>query len=158
MMTSSNLNLTFQIMSDNTQIKDQFKAKFPQKSTWREEAQKRAKQPFDKYATKIAIRILRELRAQKMSQKQLAEILEVSPQQVNKWVKGKSSFQTDTIVRIEDALGINIISINTNESHSECRAEDNCQIISISRSQNVTTRKNSALKQIIFEKMKVSDF
>ena len=62
----------------------------------------------------IALHILRTLREKNMSQKDLAEILEVSPQQVNKWVKGKENFRLETLVKIETALGTSFISVPKN--------------------------------------------
>jgi transcriptional regulator with XRE-family HTH domain len=69
---------------------------------------------LDKSA-KIAIKILREIRAQKekngMSQKKLAEILFVSPQYINKIVKGQENLSLETICKIEKVLGISLIEI-----------------------------------------------
>lgn len=66
-------------------------------------------------SAKIAIKILREIRAQKekngMSQKKLAEILFVSPQYINKIVKGQENFSLETICKIEKVLGISLIEI-----------------------------------------------
>lgn len=59
----------------------------------------------------IALNILRTIRAKGMSQKELAEKLSVSPQQVNKWVKGKENFTLDTISKIEIVLNIQLIKI-----------------------------------------------
>ena len=39
-----------------------------------------------------------------MTQKQLSEALNVSPQVVNKWLKGKENFTLETISKIETAL------------------------------------------------------
>jgi len=60
---------------------------------------------------KIAFRILRTLRQTNTSQKQLAEMLAVSPQQVNKWVKGSENFSIGTIMKIQQALNIILIEI-----------------------------------------------
>ncbi len=69
---------------------------------------------LDKSA-RIAIKILREIRTQKgengMSQKKLAEILNVSPQYVNKIVKGQENLSLETICKIEKVLGISLIEI-----------------------------------------------
>ncbi|NIJ52446.1 plasmid maintenance system antidote protein VapI [Dyadobacter arcticus] len=46
-----------------------------------------------------------------MSQKDLAEKLQVTPQTVNSWVKGNSNFTIETIVRIEEALGVELIGV-----------------------------------------------
>ncbi len=52
----------------------------------------------------IAFSILRLLKSKKMTQKQLAEALNVSPQVVNKWLKGKENFTLETISKLETAL------------------------------------------------------
>ncbi|SDC96886.1 helix-turn-helix domain-containing protein [Niabella drilacis] len=58
-----------------------------------------------------AIQILRALKNQHLSQKDLAAKLNVSPQQVNKWVKGQENFTYETVDKIERALGIRITNI-----------------------------------------------
>lgn len=60
----------------------------------------------------IALKILRAIRAEGITQKVLAERIGVSPQQVNKWVKGKENFTLETISKIEKALNIELIAIN----------------------------------------------
>jgi DNA-binding XRE family transcriptional regulator len=59
----------------------------------------------------IAINILAQLRKLGMSQKDLAEKLQVTPQTVNSWVKGNSNFTIETIVRIEEVLGVELIGV-----------------------------------------------
>jgi ribosome-binding protein aMBF1 (putative translation factor) len=80
------------------------------KAKWREEN----RDWLDKSA-KIAVRILREIRAQKetkgMSQKMLAEMLHVSPQYINKIIKGQENLSLETINKIEKALGITLVNI-----------------------------------------------
>ena len=60
----------------------------------------------------IALKILRTIRAQNLSQKELAQKLDVSPQQVSKWLKGNENFTLETIVKIESILKIELISVN----------------------------------------------
>ncbi len=59
----------------------------------------------------VALNILRIIRAKGISQKDLAEMLNVSPQQVNKWVKGSENFTFETISKIENALKIQLITV-----------------------------------------------
>jgi len=47
-----------------------------------------------------------------MSQKALAAQLGVSPQQVNKWVKGNENFTFETIARLEAVLGIELMQVS----------------------------------------------
>ncbi len=81
-----------------------------EKAKWREAN----KLWLDKSA-KIAIIILREIRKQKdtngMSQKKLAEMLNVSPQYVNKVVRGQENLSLETICKIEKALSISLIDV-----------------------------------------------
>jgi ribosome-binding protein aMBF1 (putative translation factor) len=60
----------------------------------------------------IALRVLTALKAQKLSQKDLAERMGVSPQQINKIVQGQENLTLETIANLEIALGIELISIN----------------------------------------------
>ncbi|MBA7572223.1 hypothetical protein ES708_13999 [subsurface metagenome] len=67
---------------------------------------------LDKSA-KIALKILRTLREHSISQKELADKLGVSPQYINKAVKGNENLSLETITKIEGVLGISLISISS---------------------------------------------
>lgn len=71
---------------------------------------------LDKSA-QIAIRILSEIHRQKpingMTQKKLAKAMDVSPQYINKIVKGKENLTLETISKIEAVLGIKLMNIET---------------------------------------------
>lgn len=83
-----------------------------EKSNWQAEAEYRYEnRSWIKNSQLIALKILRYLRKNEMSQKQLAQKLGVSPQQVNKWVKGGENFRLDTIAKIENILQIRIIEV-----------------------------------------------
>lgn len=41
----------------------------------------------------------------------------VSPQQVNKRVKGSENFTIETLIRLGDVLGIDIIQVRSNQEH-----------------------------------------
>ena len=87
-----------------------------QRSSWIEEANERqANLEWRKRSFKIAVRILREIRAQKpingMTQKKLATRMGVSPQYINKVVKGKENLTLETVARIEQVLGITLIEV-----------------------------------------------
>jgi ribosome-binding protein aMBF1 (putative translation factor) len=64
-----------------------------------------------KYSQKVALIVLNEIDLQDISQKELASKMDVSPQYINKIVKGKQKLNIETISKLETALGINIISI-----------------------------------------------
>ena len=85
-------------------------------SNWLEEAKERQEnRRWSDKSNKIAIRILREIRLQKktkgMTQKKLAEALKVSPQYINKVVKGNENLTLETISKIEQVLGITLLEI-----------------------------------------------
>ena len=73
------------------------------------------KEWMDKSAL-IAIKILKTLRSQAITQKDLAEKIGVSPQYINKVVKGNENLSLETICKIEKSLGITLISVPVYES------------------------------------------
>lgn len=90
-------------------------------STWLEDANARqANKDWTKRSFKIAVRILREIRAQKpingMTQRKLAETMGVSAQYINKVVKGKENLTLETISKIEQVLGISLIEVTNPET------------------------------------------
>jgi len=70
-----------------------------------------AKKAYTKISNKIAIAILTRLDELKWKQKDLAEKMEVSPQQVNKWVKGNENFTLDTLAKLSQVLGVELINV-----------------------------------------------
>jgi len=85
-------------------------------SEWRNEAKTRqGNKAWRRRSFQIAVRILREIRMQKpvngMTQKKLAEDLGVSPQYINKVLKGQENLTLETISKIEDVLGITLVEI-----------------------------------------------
>ncbi|AFL98154.1 helix-turn-helix domain-containing protein [Ornithobacterium rhinotracheale] len=60
---------------------------------------------------KIALNILKRIEELGWKQKDLAEKMGVSPQQVSKWVKGKENFTIETIATISDVLDIELIQV-----------------------------------------------
>lgn len=79
------------------------KSTWETEAKWREENEAWLAQSFD-----IAIYILDTLRAKKMTQKELAEKMKVSPQFVNKIVKGQENLSLETISKLNRALGIKL--------------------------------------------------
>jgi len=87
-------------------------------SSWHEEADwYRQNSGWLKRSSKIAYRILNELDEQGILQKELALRMGVSPQYVSKIVKGKENLSLETIWKIEEALGITLISVNRNAQY-----------------------------------------
>lgn len=65
-----------------------------------------------KYSQKVALIVLNEIDLQGISQKELAIKMGVSPQYINKLVKGKEKLNIETISKLETALDIDILSIS----------------------------------------------
>jgi ribosome-binding protein aMBF1 (putative translation factor) len=65
-----------------------------------------------KYSQKVALIVLNEIELKDISQKELAIKMEVSPQYINKLVKGKEKLNIETISKLETALNINILTIS----------------------------------------------
>ena len=85
---------------------------------WKEDLEWRmANKAWLRKSQKIAFRILRALREQKKTKKELASMMNVSPQQVNIWVKGKENFTLETLTRLEQALNIDLIAIDTHRKN-----------------------------------------
>lgn len=89
-------------------------------SKWIAEATKMAEnKAWLQNSRKVALEILECLDQKKMSQKALAETIGVSPQIVNVWLKGKENFTFETISKLEKALGIVLISIESPSQQSK---------------------------------------
>lgn len=57
----------------------------------------------------LAAKIYEALQAQKMTNRILAERLNISPSLVTKWLSGQHNFTVDTLVKIERVLGIELL-------------------------------------------------
>ncbi len=80
------------------------------KSNWQTKAEWREiNKSWLRHSRQIALKIAKTLKAQGLSQKQLAERLQVSPQQVSKILKGTENMTLETIAKIESALDISLI-------------------------------------------------
>ena len=89
---------------------------------WIKEAKlRRDNQDWLNLSAKIAVHILLTLRKRGMTQKDLAMGLNLSPQYVNKIVKGKENLTLETITKLEKALDISLIDI---ASHSTSQSYD----------------------------------
>ena len=71
---------------------------------------------------RIAIKVLKAQKVQNMSQKALAEQMGVSPQYVNKLVKGKENFTLETLVKLQNSLAISLLA-DSYENMSEVEVE-----------------------------------
>jgi len=83
-----------------------------EKSDWVDRAkEKLANAGARRNARKLALRVLALLEEKVMSQTELAEKMGVSRQRVGKIVKGKENFTFETVAKLEEALGITLLSI-----------------------------------------------
>jgi len=82
----------------------------PESHFWEKIMQRKAAGVSQK-SIKLAIILNRILRQRGMKQKELADLLGVSPQQVNKILKGRENLTLDTIERIEMVLGKELITV-----------------------------------------------
>lgn len=81
-------------------------------SDWVENASVEIAEDWRDDSQKIALKILRKIRLEGISQAELASRMKVSSQQISKWVKGQENFKLDTINKLEKVLGIKLIQIN----------------------------------------------
>jgi len=89
-------------------------------SKWLEEATWRAEnEAWLDISFSIALMIGRWLRANGMTQKELAERLGYSPQYVSKILKGSENLTLETITKIEKVLGIKLIEVPFLENVSD---------------------------------------
>src|SRR5690554_7289981 len=75
-----------------------------------------AKKSYSKLSNQIAFEILERIDELKWKQVRLAEEMKVSPQQVNKWVKGNENFTLETLVKLSEVLGIELIQVTPKQS------------------------------------------
>lgn len=109
-------------------------------SKWIEESNKRFEDKEGlRYSQQVAVRILRTLREKNLSQKDLADLLKVTPQTVNKWVKGSENIGLFTIGRIDKALGIKLMHVFDN---------NNSVIISSTNMVKISNQLHSYLNEI----------
>jgi plasmid maintenance system antidote protein VapI len=79
---------------------------------WLKDAKyRRANRKWLRKSQDIALRILDVLDEKGMQQKELAEALDVSPQQISKIVKGKQNLTLETIFKLEQVLGVELIGV-----------------------------------------------
>ena len=111
-------------------------------SKWIDDAKKRqTNKIWAKRSFQIAVRILREIRTQKplngMTQKSLAEKMGVSPQYINKVVKGQENLTLETIAKIEDVLGVTLIEVFKGENSINVPVENFSSAGNINRNRSV---------------------
>lgn len=91
---------------------EKLKSQSVKDENWLKEAEwRQANEDWLDISFAIAVKILRTLRERNMTQKDLAERLGLTPQYVNKIVKGQENLTLETICKIENALDINLIRV-----------------------------------------------
>ncbi len=91
---------------------EKLKSQSVKDENWLKEAEwRQANEDWLDISFAIAVKILRTLRERNMTQKDLAERLGLTPQYVNKIVKGQENLTLETICKIESALDINLIRV-----------------------------------------------
>ena len=80
-------------------------------STWREEAEwRRDNWSWLQYSQKIAVKILLRMKQTGLTQQALAERMNCTEQYVSKILKGNENLSLDTLSKLEEVLGMNLLS------------------------------------------------
>ena len=88
-------------------------------SEWKAKAKfRRDNRIWLKKSAAIAIKVLNALDEQNITQKDLAERMGVSPQQISKIVRGQENLTLQTIINLEIILGIQIINTSSDPNKS----------------------------------------
>lgn len=107
---------------------------------------------------KVALNVLEILDNKKMSKATLAEKVGVTPQQVSKWLTGKSNMTLDTIEKLENALGHVLIEVCTIDFERDMRKKQFVRkdlkerIITISQTKHYVPASFSAYEEFSFAK------
>lgn len=95
-----------------SKIRNKITTGFKKESTWLSKAKKRKdNRAWLDISFAIALKIIRYLKSNKISQKELAESLDWSPQYLNKVLKGKENLTLDTICKLQKATGLSLIEV-----------------------------------------------
>ena len=80
-------------------------------STWREGAEWRCDNwSWLQYSQKIAVKILLRMKQTGLTQQALAERMNCTQQYVSKILKGNENLSLDTLSKLEEVLGMNLLS------------------------------------------------
>lgn len=79
-------------------------------SDWRERAEwRRSNRDWIRRSQEIALRMLNSMDEQHLTQRALAERMGCTQQYISKVLKGQENLSLETLVKIEDALGIELL-------------------------------------------------
>ncbi len=105
-------------------LSKKIKAAAKKDETWLQDAKERqANKAWLEISFKIAVKILRFLRQEKMTQKELANKLGFSPQYMSKVLKGKENLTLETISKIQNIIKIDLIQV----PNSSLKETKNCK-------------------------------
>jgi len=96
----------------------------------------------------IAIRVLSVLKEKDMQQKELAEAMDVSPQQVSKIVKGKENLTLQTISKLEQVLGISLFEVPRHSYTQEVKFKKTAKTTYDKKSEQRYTQRESYTKVV----------
>lgn len=82
-------------------------------------AYRNANREWLRRSNRIAAKVLMALKEQKMTQKDLAEKMSVTPQYINKIVKGGENLTTETITKLENILGFAIFADSIRDKNTK---------------------------------------
>jgi len=107
-------------------IKNKLKANSRQDSIWLKNAKwRKENEAWLDISFKIAVKVLSALKANKAkgvypkSQKELAEALDCSPQYISKLLKGKQRLGIDTITKVGNIMGLQLLTVPEEEVYNE---------------------------------------
>lgn len=110
---------------------------------WLQEAKNRQlNKEWQSHSRKIASKILVTLREKGMKQNQLAKIIGVSAQQVNKIIKGRENLTLETISKLESALEIKLLFNEHRTNHLLNERIENTQYVYLHVYENKTKVEN----------------
>lgn len=115
-------------------------------------------------SSKVAVNVLEALKEKGMSQRDLAEKMGISAQQINKIVKGQQNLTFETVGKLEDALGITLIdivgfkstnNIKTNATQIKAIQKTNTEKIPVSKPfSNDFVKKEGARMNVVYNVLK----
>lgn len=121
------------------------KSTIHEKTAWRRENKE-----WLRKSLKIALKVLGVMREKQITQKDLADWLQVAPQRVYTILKGEENFTLDTITKLEKALQIQIIEVVKVPAHEVIISEaihteiEVFEVVIQEQSKQTTTSKNQA--------------
>ena len=81
------------------------------RTAWREKARgRRENRRWLRYSGYIALAVMKQLESLGMSQKELAERMNCSPQYISKLLKGSENLTLETIAKLEEVLELDLVA------------------------------------------------